>query len=141
MAAKDTALANAILDALYRGESFDDWVADNFPDDYYLALFTVSPKASSDGEEADYEGYERLPLARDGSDFGASASGRTSNLNRLTFPNATDDAGQRLVAFAVVSSSAGAFVKSHYGPVNPAVVIVVGKGPDFEVGALEVTES
>jgi hypothetical protein len=143
MAAKSTDLANAILDAIYRGESLDDWLEDllGAGGDCYLALFTASPTASGGGTETTYGDYERRALARDGSDFGAGSSGRTSNLQVQTFPNATSGAGQQIVAFAIVSTASGAYTQLHYGPVSPAVVVVIGKGPEFEAGALEVIES
>lgn len=106
---------------------------------YIRALTSLSGKGSS-GTEASYSGYARQAIVRGTGVFtDPLATGRTSNVSAITFPQA-NSASADIVGFDIVDTASGAFTETYlFGTVTPARPVTVGKTIRFPAGALVVT--
>ncbi len=123
-----------IMDFFYRG------VAISISANLYLRLLVEPSSRSGGGTETNYGGYTRMPLLRGTTIFGATSNGRMTNSAALSFGSAVSAGNGELVAFDIVDTPSGAFVKLYNGgPIIPAKAIAVGKRPTFRAGALIIT--
>lgn len=76
---------NLILDACYGANHASMW-----PDDMWVAAYIVSPDKEGGGTEADYEEYDRVQIANDGTMFDDAVDGEKPNKLQIDFPTPWD---------------------------------------------------
>lgn len=129
-------LAAEIENFIYRGQAI------TIGADLYLRLLVVPSSRSGGGTETNYDGYARLALPRDDTSIFtvAPSNGLLVNGVELEFPDANDLGNGDLIAFDIVDTSSGAINKIYNGgPILPPKSLVVGRGPIFSVGKLQIT--
>jgi len=100
----------------------------------YVALFTVTPTASTAGTEANYTGYARVALS---GLMGTSTNGSASNTSNITFGLCT--AGTNTITgFAFMDASTGGNVIK-FG--SCSLSVSTGITPQFATGNLTSTMS
>lgn len=128
--------ASEIENFIYRGVSITIGAT------LYLRLLVSPSSRAGGGTETNYTGYTRLALPRDTTTYFTSApsNGRLTNGVILTFPVPTTVGNGDLLAFDIVDTASGAFAKLYNGgPISPAKSVVIGKAPQFRIGALVLT--
>lgn len=102
----------------------------------YVALSTADPLDDASGmAEPSGNGYTRVTTAN--TDWAASSGGATSNVNSLSFPQATGSWGTA-THFALFDASSGGNMLAH-GTLGTPQAIVSGNTPSFGVGDLDVS--
>lgn len=104
------------------------------PTGVYVALYTVSPTATTTGTEVTGGGY-----TRQGTTFIAPVSGIVSNAADVTFPIATLPWGT-VVAFALLDAPTGGNML-YFGTFSTPRQVNVNDQPRFPQGSLVCSES
>lgn len=109
------------------------------PGNFYISLHTAIPDETGTQatSEANYEGYERVAVARSGS--GWSVSGDTlSNAAAISFDPCTN--GNNVIThFGIGSDLNGAGHLFIYGTLTTPLTVTTGVVPSFGIGTLQVT--
>lgn len=144
--AKSTSLANSILALLYNATAIAD-VAENDATSPTtvtgVSLHTATPTAGSGSQtenETAYTNYVRQSVARTTGGWTAPASGATSNVALIQFPQC-GVTGATLTHVGVGKSASGAGVMWHFGALNASLAVANLIQPQFGIGALTITES
>lgn len=142
---KSLALANAVLDLLYRGTAIAD-VAENDATapmtNTHISLHTASlvPGSTQATSEAGYTNYARRPVARSAAGWTAPAGGSVSNVAAIEFAQC-GVTGANIVAAAIGKDLAGGGVVWHYGDLNAPIAVSNQIQPRFPAGAVTITEA
>lgn len=93
-----TSHSDALLDWEFRGQS-----APSLPGTYYAGLLTTAPLANGSGfVEVTGAGYAREAIT-----FAAAAGGAIANSADITFPNATADYPDDVIAIGIFTAASG----------------------------------
>jgi hypothetical protein len=104
----------------------------------WAALHTSQPGENQTDSEADYTGYVRVSVVRDGSGWSVSG-GVASNLVRLAFPQ-NNGTAQALTHLSIGLASAGSSQVLYVGAMTDALMINALDAPVFEAGSLQIEE-
>lgn len=122
-----------VLDHLFGGQTF------TAPSNYYLALFTATPNDSGGGTEVSGGSYARATVDNDTSMFAGATSGtgKTTNNEEITFPEATGSWGT-VTHWALFDAVSGGNMIL-YGALDNSKTITSGDTPKVAVGTLEIS--
>lgn len=128
MPAKKETLANALLNAVLRGATYDS------PPAIYCALFTIAPTATTAGVEVSGGAYTRILVT-----FRPAAAGTTTNVGAVTYPAATAPWGNVMAAVLYDAVSEGN--QLYFGNLGNPKTVGIGDQLTFAAGALSVAEA
>lgn len=128
MPAKKETLANALLNAVLRGATYQS------PTAIYCALFTTAPTATTAGIEVAGGAYTRTQVV-----FRAAAGGATTNVGAVTFPAATAPWGNVMAAVLYDALEGGN--QLYFGNLGNPKTVGIGDQLTFAAAALSVTEA
>ena len=129
--------ANLILDMVFSG------VTNTSPASYFIGLSSTTP--ANDGTnvtEPSGDGYARVEVVNNATNFPAASARAKSNGTAIEFPVATGDwaAGANMTHFVIYDASvSGNFVG--WGALNTPTAVLSGNQATFAVGALDITSS
>ena len=127
---KSNQLNTALLNHVLRNSAFSP------PATNYLALYTVSPAAGSDGTEVTGGAYARQAIGWAAS---VAGSGLITTSADIVFPVATGSWGT-IVAWAVCSASVGTGTIMYWGSMNTNRTIGAGEQIKFSAGQIGLYE-
>lgn len=133
---KSAYLEDAILDHMLGGPDFAR------PATVYVGLYTAAPSEpdGTGGTEVAGNGYARVSVTNDATNFPAAASGAKSNGNVITFPQATGGDWGTVVAFGIFDApTAGNLL--FFGTLGTSKSIQDGDTGRFPVGDLTLNEN
>ena len=125
------ATENALLDRVFGAAAYTP------PATLHLALFTVAPTDAGGGTEVSGNGYSRVAIPNDATNFPAAAGGAKSNGQEIVFPQATADWGT-IVAWALMSAATGGSIVFR-GAMTPNQQVVANATPKLAAGDLDIT--
>lgn len=128
MPAKKESLANALLNAVLRGATYQG------PTTVYAGLVITVPTSTAAGVEVAGGGYTRVPVT-----FRAAAAGATNNVSAVTFPPATAPWGN--VVGVVLCDAVTGGTQLYFGSLGSPKSVAIGDQLTFAAGALSVTEA
>jgi hypothetical protein len=110
------------------------------PTIWYVALFTSMPVSGGYNWQIElgYNGYARVPIANDPSEWNITPTGQCSNVNAITFDTNAGPSEPVAVAFGLMDDANNLW---RYGPVSPVKTLLVNKAPTWPAGSLIITES
>lgn len=141
---KGTNTRNNFLALLYNATAWAN-IADNASSspvaNIYIALATASgaPADTMSTNEATYTNYARQTVARTTSGWTAPASGVTSNVAQITFPQC--GVTGNTITSAKTGKATGASDVFHYGDLNAPIAVSNLIQPVFAIGAVTITEA
>lgn len=141
---KSTTTCNNLLGLIYNATAIAN-IADNASSSpatlIYIALATASYSASSTlaSNEATYTNYARQSNARTTAGWTAPASGATSNVAAIEFPQC--GASGNTITSAATGKTTGAADIYHYGDLNASIAVSNQIQPRFPAGAVTITET
>lgn len=109
---------------------------------YYLGLSTTAPASDGTGvtepvSGATANGYARLAVANNTTNFPNAANRQKSNGAAFTMGTATADWGV-ITHFVLFDNLTGGALRA-YGPLDAPVTIVTGDTPTFPIGSIVIT--
>lgn len=108
------------------------------PATVYIALFTTAPSDSGGGVEVSGNGYQRVAVANNTTNWPAASGGQKSNGQAITFPVATGSWGTVVAAGVFDAASGGNLLV--WSLLGTAKAISAGQAPQFPAGAIVVTQ-
>ena len=109
------------------------------PATVYLALFSVSPGDTGGGTELVGNGYARVAVTNNVTNWPNAAAGLKSNGAAFAFPVAITSNWAGAVAFGIFdASTAGNLL--YWGLLTATLTILVGETAQFNVGDISITE-
>lgn len=108
------------------------------PGTYYVALFSTAPTDSTAGTELSGNGYARVAVTNNTTNFGAAGSGGAARANAtaITFPTATGAwSAATSWAFMDASTAGNNLV---YGDLTTPKTLASGDTASFAIGALSI---
>jgi hypothetical protein len=141
---KSTAASNAIVALIYNATPWAN-IADNAAaspvTNIYIALATASYGVSStlSSNETAYTNYVRQFAARTTGGWTAPASGSTSNVAAIEYPQCGVTGAT--ITSAATGKATGAAEVYHYGDLNASIAVSNLIQPRFPIGAVTITES
>jgi len=141
---KSTNTCNNILALIYNATAWAN-IADNAAasptTNIYIALATASYSVSStmSSNEAAYTNYARQTVARTTGGWTAPASGSTSNVAAIDFPESGVTGAT--ITSAAAGKAVGASDIFHYGDLNASIAVSDLIQPRFPIGAMTISES
>ena len=131
---KGTYWANAMLDEALGGTGYTPAAT------VYLGLYTVAPTAAAgDGTEVTGGSYARKAVTNNTTNWPAAAAGVKSNGVAQAFATATADWGTVVAATIMDAVSGGN--KLYFGTLTTSKTVQNGDTAQFNIGALQVTET
>lgn len=127
-----TTHANRILNATFGVDA-----AANMPATYYVALMSASPANGAGGTELSGNGYARVAVTNNATNFAAAAGGVKTNATDIAFPTATGDWADAAY-WAIYDASSGGNL-CHYGNFDSVVSVDNGQDAVIDAGALVIT--
>ena len=124
-------LENALLNQLFRGSSY------SFPGTLYVGLYTAAPTDAGGGTEVSGNGYARVAVTANTSNWANSTAGATSNSNAITFPQASGSWGT-VVALGIFDASTSGNLLA-WADLTTNKLVGNGDTPSFAAGDLDVT--
>jgi len=109
------------------------------PATVYLALYSVTPGDAGGGTELSGNGYARVAVTNNATNWPAAAAGAKSNGAAVVFPTATPSNWTAAVAFGILDNSSGGNLL-YWGPLTESVTILANETPQFNIGDIIVTE-
>lgn len=129
---KSNFLENEILDHVLGNAAYAA------PATVYVALFSVAPTDAGGGTELSGNGYARVAVTNNATNWPAASGGAKSNGTAIAFPQATA-AWTQAVAFGIFdASSAGNLL--YWGDLTTPRTVALGSTASFAVGDLDITE-
>jgi hypothetical protein len=104
----------------------------------YLALFTAAPTETGGGTEVAGNGYTRLSITNNATNFPASSGGQKSNGIAFTFTPASGGSWGTVSHWAIMSASTGGLIL-FFGALNAAKLINDTDTLSFAIGQLNIT--
>lgn len=129
---KSNYLENAILDHILGGPDFTR------PATVYVSLHTADPTDAGTGTEVSGNGYARVAVTNNATNWPAASSGAKSNGTTITFPTATGSWGT-VSHFGIWDAATNGNLLYH-GALNASKAIADGDTASFGVGDLDITE-
>lgn len=125
-------LENEILDHIFGG---GDYVR---PATLYIGLSTTTiSDAGGNITEPSGNGYARVAVANNATNFPTASAGATSNGTPITFPAATGSWGT-ITDFFIADAASGGNILA-YGALNASQAVASGETINFAVGALSIS--
>lgn len=131
MAALSDYLENKILDHILGGVDFAR------PANIHFALYTVGPTDSGGGTEVSGNGYSRLAMANNSTNFPAASGGSKSNGAAIVFPTATGNWGT-ITHVGIFDAASGGNLLWH-GALSAAKLVESGDTPSYPVSSVVFT--
>ena len=103
----------------------------------YVALLTAAPTEGGAGVEVAGNGYARVPVTNNSTNWPAAVNGKKSNALVIVFPTPLNTWGT-ITAFALFNSAAGGQML-YYGDLPPST-IAAAQTVVFPAGTLEIYE-
>jgi hypothetical protein len=103
----------------------------------HLALFTSAPSESGGGVEVAGNGYARVQVANNSTNWPAAAGGVKINGAAFTFPVATGNWGT-ITHWAIMSAATGGSIL-FFGPLTSSKAISTSDSLSFGVGQISIT--
>jgi|SRR5262245_2351586 len=125
-----TLTSNALLNFLFRAGSYTP------VSNYYVALFTVAPGYAGGGTEVTGGSYARQAIANNASQWTAPTAREISNVNAVTFPQASATWGV-VTHFGLMDNLSGGNMLA-FGALTTPVDCPVGSQRKFPAGSLIV---
>jgi hypothetical protein len=133
MAGASDFLEAEILDQIFGASAY---VA---PVTLYVALSTTAPtEAGASFTEPVGNGYARVAVTNNLTNFPAAVAGAKSNGTQITFPAATGAGWGTLTHFGIWDASSGGNLLC-FAPLTASVLVVAGDTPRFPIGDLDIT--
>jgi hypothetical protein len=141
---KSTSSSNAVLALIYNATAWAN-IADNAASSpittVYVALATASYSTSStlSSNETAYTNYVRQSTARTTSGWTAPASGATTNVAAIEYPQCGVTGAT--ITSAATGKTTGAAEIFHYGDLNASIAVSNLIQPRFPIGSVSISES
>lgn len=132
---KTTFLANKLLDLMLSQAAYTP------PATLHVALYTAAPTVAGGGTEVTGNGYARVALTNNATNFPAAASGAKSNGTAITFPNPTGSWGTAVVAVGLLDASNGGNLLYFAALTDPTKTFTIGDTASFPANSLQFTET
>ncbi|WP_404422924.1 hypothetical protein [Nibricoccus sp. IMCC34717] len=132
---KSTYLANKALDLFLSQAAFAP------PATLYVALYTVAPTVGGGGTEVAGNGYARVAVTNNATNFPAASAGAKSNGTAITFPNPTGSWGGAVVAVGLLDASSGGNLLYFAALTDQTKTFTTGDTASFAAGSLQFTET
>lgn len=123
-------LRDNILDDVFGGDTYTP------PTNWHVGLSTTIISEDGTGATEPADGYARVEVANNLTNFPASTNGEKSNGTEITFPEATGEWGEVTYFFISDASTLGNMVA--FGQLTIAKVIQTGDTARFQVGDLQI---
>lgn len=142
---KSTTASNNILALIFNATTWND-IAENDTTspitNLYLSLHTSNPGVGGSQltNETSYTNYTRVAVARTTSGWAVPASGATSNVPLVQFPQC-GATGATITHVAIGTASSGAGLVLYAGALNSSLAVANLIQPQFAASALTVTEA
>jgi len=107
----------------------------------YIALFHTAPtEAGQTAYECTGNGYARVALVNDATNWGNSTDGRKTNQNAITFPTATGSWGgsDQVVSVGIYTMASGGNLL-YFGLLSAPKTVANGDTVSIGAGQLEIT--
>ena len=133
MSAASNYLENKILDHVIGGSDYTR------PATIYFALFTVAPSDAGGGTEVSGNGYARVAMTNNSTNFPAASGGSKTNAVAVVFPTATGNWGT-VSHYGVFDASSGGNLIVH-GAMTTAKLVENGDTASYPVSSFSLTVS
>lgn len=125
-------LADELLDHVFAAQAFTP------PVTHYVALYTVAPTNAGGGTEVSGNGYARVAVTADLTNWPASVARAIANGAAFTFPTAVGGTWGPIVAMAILDAASGGNFLCWADLTTPKSV-ADGKTASFEIGDIDIT--
>lgn len=109
------------------------------PATVYVGLSTADPTDSGSGIAEPSNGYARVAVTNNSTNWPAAASGAKANGTEIQFPEASGSWGTVTHWFISDASSSGNML--YHGSLSVSRSVIAGDAPRFDVGELDITEA
>jgi len=109
------------------------------PATVYVGLFSVTPGDPGGGTELSGNGYARVAVTNNTTNWPNAAAGSKSNGTDIVFPTATPSDWTAAVAFGIFDASVAGNLLV-WGALTGTVTVLAGETPQFNAGDLTYTE-
>lgn len=133
MAGKSDYLENAVLDHVLGGPNYSRAAT------VYIGLYSADPTDAGTGAELAGNGYARVAVTNDATNWPAAAGGAKANGAQVTFPLATGADWDEATHFGVLDANAAGNLL-YGGPLQTPKTVLVGDTAIFGPGTLQITE-
>ena len=120
-----------LLDHVYGGADYSR------PATLYVALFSVDPSDAGGGTELSGDGYERVAVTNNSTNWPAADAGAKSNGAAITFPTATGD-WDEVTAHGIFDHATAGNLLS-WGELTVNKTALTGDTIVFNIGDLDIT--
>jgi hypothetical protein len=128
-----TTAANSLLDLMFGANK-----AASFPNTYYLALFLDTPAPTiTGGTEPSGNGYARVAVGNDGTNFAAASNRVKTTATNITFPTPTGAWGTVAYVGIYSASTGGTFYG--YGALSGPIYVDTGVTVAILSGGFDIT--
>lgn len=134
MAGKSDYLEDEILDHVLGGGDYTRAAT------VYIALYSEDPDEDNSGAELTGNGYDRVAVTNNATNFPASSGGAKSNGASITFPVATSGDWLEATHFGILDASSGGNLL-YYGPLTIPKTVQEGDTAAFAIGELDISET
>ena len=124
-------LENKLLDEIFGGVTY------TFPASIYIGLATAVASDGSTFTEISGNGYARVTVTRNQTNFPAASGGAVSNGTAITFPQATGSWGTAVAVGVFDQSTSGNLLA--WADLTTSKTIASGDTASFAIGDLDVT--
>jgi len=133
---KSNYLENELLDHVLGDASY------SAPGTLYIALYTVATGDSDSGTEVSGNGYVRLAVTNNATNFPAASAGAKANGVAFTFATASGGNWGTVVAFGIYDSSTSTGTNNllYWADLTVSKSVDDGDTAQFNIGDLDVTE-
>lgn len=129
MGSATTTYENEILDAILGDDN-----ATNMPDTVYIGLFTSEPSDGGGGSEVTGNGYARVAVTNNSTNWPDATDGEKRNGATITFPQATNSWGT-IQWYGLFDASSGGNLMMWGGLAN-SIAPTSGDTPFFSAGGI-----
>lgn len=133
MSAASDYLENKILDHIVGGGDYTR------PANLYFAFFTVAPTDAGGGTEVSGNGYARVAMTNNSTNFPAASGGSKTNGVAIVFPTATGNWGT-ITHYGVFDAASGGNLLFH-GALSASKLVENGDTPSYPVSSMTFTVS
>jgi hypothetical protein len=133
MAGKSDTLENALLDEVLGATNY------TAAGTVYIALYTAAPSDSGGGTEVAGNGYARVALTNNSTNWPNASGGAKANGVAITFPAASGGNWGTVTHFGIHSHITNDALL-YWGAVSPNKAVNDGDTASFAIGDLDVTE-
>ena len=127
------------LSDVYENNALDALLGPGFtrPATVYVALYTAMPTDAGGGTEVAGNGYARVAVPNDSTNWPVAISGQKKNGTAIVFPQATGSWGT-IVGFGLFDA-ATAGIMICWGALGTSKPVAAGETPQFAANAIMIT--